>query len=91
VELTDTGGLEIDVKSRVATLYGNSIERTAAAVLTALGVEHARIRIDDKGGPGRRRDVTRGPGARSSARLIRPVTETVAPACICREISPRCT
>ncbi len=49
VELTDTGGLEIDVKSRVATLYGNSIERTAAAVLTALGVEHARIRIDDKG------------------------------------------
>ncbi len=49
VELTDGGGLELDLASKVAALYGASIEATARATLDGLGVESARVRIDDKG------------------------------------------
>jgi citrate lyase subunit beta/citryl-CoA lyase len=49
VELTDRGGLEIDLISKVASLYGASIEETTRSTLVDLGVEHARVRIDDKG------------------------------------------
>ena len=49
VELTEGGGLEIKVVSRVGSLYGDSIRETARSTLVGLGVEHARIRIDDKG------------------------------------------
>jgi citrate lyase subunit beta/citryl-CoA lyase len=49
VELTDGGGTEIEVVSKVASLYGASIEATTRATLAGLGVEHARVRIDDKG------------------------------------------
>ncbi len=49
VELADAGGLDVQLTSRVKSLYGSSIEETARATLAGLGVEHARIRIDDKG------------------------------------------
>ena len=49
VELADAGGLDVQLTSRVKSLYGASIEQTARATLAGLGVEHARIRIDDKG------------------------------------------
>ena len=49
VELTDGGGLEIEVVSRVGSLYGDSIRETVRSTLVGLGVEHARVRIDDKG------------------------------------------
>ncbi len=49
VECTDGGGLEIEVISKVGSLYGDSIEETARSTLAGLGVEHARVRIDDKG------------------------------------------
>ena len=49
VELADVGGLDVQLTSRVKSLYGASIEQTARATLAGLEVEHARIRIDDKG------------------------------------------
>lgn len=49
VALRDEGGLDVHVTSRVAALYGDSIRSTALDVLGALGVEHARVDIDDKG------------------------------------------
>ncbi|UCC75149.1 MAG: citrate lyase ACP [Gemmatimonadota bacterium] len=50
IELADKGGVRIELESKVASLYGDSIRDTAQAVLAALGVEHARVAIDDKGG-----------------------------------------
>ena len=49
VEITEGGGLEIEVISRVASLYGDAIEDTARSALAGLGLENARVRVDDKG------------------------------------------
>lgn len=49
VEIRDSGGLQVDVESKVASMYGDSIRETAVHTLRALGVEHARTRIDDRG------------------------------------------
>ena len=49
VEITDGGGLEIEVISKVASLYGDSIEGTTRTTLAGLGLENARVRVDDKG------------------------------------------
>ncbi len=35
--------------SRVGSLYGDSIRETARSTLVGLGVQHARVRVDDKG------------------------------------------
>ena len=50
VELTGSGGLQIELTSKVGALYGGSIHDTAEHVLGALGVSDARVAIDDKGG-----------------------------------------
>ncbi len=50
IELADKGGLQIELDSRVAALYGDSIRETAERVLGALSVKHGRVAIDDKGG-----------------------------------------
>ena len=44
-----SGGIEIELRSKVASYYGESIRRDAEAVLKALGVEHARVSIEDAG------------------------------------------
>jgi citrate lyase subunit beta/citryl-CoA lyase len=50
VELLEKGGVQIELESRVAALYGDSIRENAERVLDSLGVKHARVAIDDKGG-----------------------------------------
>jgi citrate lyase subunit beta/citryl-CoA lyase len=50
IELTRSGGLELQLDSKVGTSYGDSIKQIASDVLGALGVQHARVEIDDKGG-----------------------------------------
>ncbi|MGD2154819.1 MAG: hypothetical protein PVG79_16240, partial [Gemmatimonadales bacterium] len=50
LELAEKGGVLLEIESRVAALYGDSIRETAQRVLDALGVKHARVAIDDKGG-----------------------------------------
>jgi citrate lyase subunit beta/citryl-CoA lyase len=49
LELADSGGLQIELVSKVAALYGRSITETVSGSLAALGVEHARVQVDDKG------------------------------------------
>jgi citrate lyase subunit beta / citryl-CoA lyase len=48
-EPRDAGGIEIELQSRVAPYYGDSIRAQAREVLTQLGIEHARIAIQDEG------------------------------------------
>jgi citrate lyase subunit beta / citryl-CoA lyase len=49
VEIADRGGIEVEVTSKVGGLYGASIEETARSTLSGLHIEHARVRIDDRG------------------------------------------
>ena len=49
VDLTEAGGIEVEVVSKVGSLYADSIGDTVRATLRGLGIEHARVRIDDKG------------------------------------------
>lgn len=49
VEIRDGGGIEVEVASRVAPYYGDSIRAQAALTLEALGVRDARLRIEDQG------------------------------------------
>ncbi len=44
-----SGGIELELQSKVAAYYGDSIQQDARAVLKALGVEHARLMIEDAG------------------------------------------
>jgi citrate lyase acyl carrier protein len=49
VELADEGGVQVDLVSRVGRLYGRAIEAEARRVCEALGVDHAKLRIEDAG------------------------------------------
>ena len=44
-----SGGIEIDLRSRVNLYYGESIRRQVGDILRALGVEHALVTIVDEG------------------------------------------
>ncbi len=48
-EPRNTGGIEIELQSRVAPYYGDSIRAQAQEVLAGLGVHHARVAICDEG------------------------------------------
>src|ERR1700745_2432371 len=49
IEPLDSGGLQIELESRVNAYYGDSIRKQAEEVLEALGVRHARVLIRDEG------------------------------------------
>lgn len=49
VVVEPAAGLEVTVASKVEALYGDSIRDTVAASLEALGIEAARVSVDDKG------------------------------------------
>lgn len=49
VELKNTGGIEINLKSKVAALYATDIKGLTNAVTTFFGIQHASITIEDKG------------------------------------------
>jgi citrate lyase subunit beta/citryl-CoA lyase len=48
-EPRDSGGIEVELQSRVAPYYGDSIRAQAQEVLAELGVDHCRIAIQDEG------------------------------------------
>lgn len=48
-EARGSGGLEIEIQSKVAAYYGEQIRTQAAEVLRGLEVEHARVSIEDAG------------------------------------------
>ena len=49
IEARDSGGLEMELQSRVEPYYGESIRWQTEAVLDELGVRHARVQIQDEG------------------------------------------
>ncbi len=49
IELKKQGGLEIVINSSVKALYGRAIATTAEEVMRQLGVQHARVVLNDKG------------------------------------------
>lgn len=49
VELTGKGGIEIDLRSKVASLYGRSIRERCSDILSYFGVGNARVIIEDEG------------------------------------------
>ena len=48
-EARSSGGIAIDLRSRVALYYGDDIRRQVREVLQALGVEHGQVTIVDEG------------------------------------------
>ena len=48
-EERSSGGIEIDLRSRVNLYYGESIRQQVRDILRALGVEHAHVAIVDEG------------------------------------------
>ena len=49
LELKDSGGIQVHLASKVAALYGAAIQRDAEKVLRTLGVENARVYLNDHG------------------------------------------
>lgn len=49
LELIKSGGITIDLQSKVKSLYGESIESLCSEVLKCFGVDHAIVKIEDKG------------------------------------------
>ncbi len=47
--VSQSGGVQVRLSSRVASFYGDSIRETADSVLAGLGVRHGIVRIDDQG------------------------------------------
>jgi citrate lyase subunit beta/citryl-CoA lyase len=49
LELTPSGGIEIDLSSKVISLYGNSIRKLMGEMLVYFGIKNARVRLEDRG------------------------------------------
>lgn len=49
IDIHETGGVSVEIESRVKTYYGDAIRRQAEEVLEALGVRHSRVEIHDEG------------------------------------------
>jgi citrate lyase subunit beta/citryl-CoA lyase len=49
VELRGRGGVELELISKVEPYYGRSIREQVHATLAALGIEHARVAVQDAG------------------------------------------
>ncbi|MEI7706097.1 MAG: citrate lyase acyl carrier protein [Deltaproteobacteria bacterium] len=49
VEPRSTGGLDLSVTTKVEAMYGDRVRATCRDVLAALGVENARVVIEDRG------------------------------------------
>ncbi|MCB2210920.1 HpcH/HpaI aldolase/citrate lyase family protein [bacterium] len=47
--LTDSGGVTLDIQSKVKTLYGDSIEQLIRKGLAHFGLEHVNVIIEDAG------------------------------------------
>jgi citrate lyase subunit beta / citryl-CoA lyase len=49
IEIRDRGGLEINLRSKVASMYGAAIRTQLETGLVKLGVEHCRLEVEDAG------------------------------------------
>jgi citrate lyase subunit beta/citryl-CoA lyase len=51
IEPAASGGLKVEVQSKVAAMYGPAIQGQLGEGLGRLGIAHARVRIEDAGAP----------------------------------------
>ena len=49
LEITDSGGISIELKSKVAVMYGDDIRKNALEMLHFFGIRNARLSIEDSG------------------------------------------
>jgi citrate lyase subunit beta/citryl-CoA lyase len=49
VETADSGGISLEVKSKVESMYGASVRDTVEAGLNHFGIKNARVEVEDKG------------------------------------------
>jgi len=49
LELKDSGGLELEIQSKVDTMYGGEIKKLAEDVLTFFDIKNAYLKIEDTG------------------------------------------
>ena len=49
LELKSSGGINLDLTSKVRVLYGESIKKLIAEILDFFGVKHALVKINDSG------------------------------------------
>jgi len=49
LELSNSGGIKIDLQSKVKSLYGESIVSLSKEVFKFFGIDHATVKIEDKG------------------------------------------
>lgn len=49
LELTGSGGIEIELNSKVNTLYGQSIRGLCLELMEYFGIRHARLKMEDRG------------------------------------------
>ena len=49
IENMDSGGLELNIKSKVDPFYGESIRESMKSILDAFQVRNARVDVEDKG------------------------------------------
>jgi len=47
--LTESGGIELEIKSRVKTMYGKAIEKQCRELLDAFGITNAKLTVNDSG------------------------------------------
>ena len=82
-----SGGIQLELVSRVELYYGEAIRRQAGEVLRELGIEHARVLIEDSGALpfviGARIEAAARRAGLSSARRVLPKRVC------CRRLLPR--
>jgi citrate lyase subunit beta / citryl-CoA lyase len=49
LELQDSGGLSIEINSKVKTYFGRSIEELCFSTISKLGIQHAHMHLEDSG------------------------------------------
>lgn len=49
LEITATGGIELNLKSKVKTMYGRAIEEQCRSLLNYFGIGNARLSVNDSG------------------------------------------
>lgn len=49
LELTNQGGIQLQVESKVAVMYGDNIRKNALEILEFFGIAHASLKIEDSG------------------------------------------
>ena len=49
LELKETGGLDIDIQSKVASMYGDAIEKQCRQILSFYSIENAELKMIDLG------------------------------------------